>query len=341
MRSTVGTKLLWSAMASLALLAGSEAALAGNLAGQLFRGLTYTLSPNIGRVQNGPNFDNNFFSQRISRDPLTNGMSHEWFRIFGDDSYGNPDTLNLGLLNVQLRQPDGTGFRGAGIYSRIGYNQRLIPSVYWDQRTSARNIQGFAGAAAVSSPLQYTIDLNTGTDNTVLTGQVLFNSSGSINALGFYDIQLAVSNTGTMRNSGLLDNRTEDTSFDIGPVNLSGNIFIDMVVAAMDVIGEQLGAPADAVQGPFTAKGRTADDVLAAVQAGRSISASDFGVLLTSVLSDPQSGRNRRIGASTNGRTAADVGPAAPVNPMPVPEPGTIGLLLLAAAMLRRRRRRG
>src|SRR5207244_5513271 len=124
---------------------------------------------------------------RFSRNYLTDGQSYEFERFFGADSYGNPDTINTGLFDLQLGSPPGSTFLGSGVYNRVGYNLRVIPEVYWDSRSIGRHTSGFVGSQALSAPQAYSIDANNGAERYQLNGNILFNSSGSVNVFGFYN----------------------------------------------------------------------------------------------------------------------------------------------------------
>src|SRR5438552_9631820 len=118
------TRFSWRMVAAItvAILAIIANQARAGLGQQLVRTLTYGLQPNIGTPQNGQNFNQNSFNQRFSRNYLTNGASYEFERFFGSDSYGNPETLNTGLLDISLGAPANSGLVGAGIYNRVGYN---------------------------------------------------------------------------------------------------------------------------------------------------------------------------------------------------------------------------
>lgn len=330
-KRVLGIGVVAFAATAFAAVAPAEA----GLGRQLVRGITYSLSPNIGTVQNGPNFNNNSFNQRFAYNPLTDGRSYEFVRYFGEDSFGNPDTLNLGLLNVQLRQPDGSPLRGAGIYNRIGYNTRLVPEVYWDTRTTGRNIAGFTGSSSVPSPLHYNIQTFAGAEQYTLNGDILLNSHGTVNGLGFYTVQMTATNTGTVQASGVADNRTQDTSFDLGPVNLSGNIFVDAALGGLKAIGDQLGLPTNLLPAGPAAKIRTPDEIAAAIANGQSVTAPEFQSLLTAHLQNPEAVKMPTTTGSDNLDTASAAGSTTPI-----PEPGTVVLLLIGAAGLMTRRAR-
>jgi len=307
--------------ALLAMAAISTEAQGKGLGRKLVRGLTNSLTPTIGAIQNGPNVNNNIFAQRFSENPLTKGRSYEFERIFGDDSYGNADTLNLGLLNVQLRQPDGSGLQGSGVYNKIGYNLRLVPELYWEARSTGRNISGFAGAAAVAAPIQYNIDANNGFESSNLSGQIIFDSKGSMNILGFYDMRVIASNTGQLTTDGVGEDRNQDVNFDIGPVNVSGNVWVDTALAVADLIGEQVfGIPPDDFN-PGLARERNPDEISAAIAAGQAVSGPELAALLDAHMADPE---GVPLPENPNSPLAAA---ATPI----VPEPGT--LLFLATGL--------
>ncbi len=322
------------AAVGVVLMVGLVAAPAqAGLGRKLVRNITLGLSPSIGTIQNGPNFNENDLSQRFNVDPLTEGRSYEVQRFFGDDSFGNPETLNLGLLNVELGPPDGSPLRGAGFYSRVGYNKRIVPEVYWDFRTTGRNVSTFIGTSSAPAPLQYNIDMNNGLDAARLNGQILINSSGSVNVLGFYDVDLTVSNSGTLSTDGLLTDRDQELNFDIGPIKLRGNVAVDTALAVLDFVGEQLGVPEE----EFSVLGlreRTSDEIVRAIESGQAISAADFNALVAALIENPD---------AVDLPASALPAPAGSTQSLQatVPEPGTAVLLIIAATLgLTRRRRR-
>lgn len=327
MRSISTIRSWAAALTMLAVVAVTVDAQAG-LGRRLVRGITYSLSPTIGTIQNGPNVNNNIFAQRFSENPITDGKSYEFERFYGDDSYGSADTLNLGFLNVQLRQPDGSGLQGAGVYSKVGYNKRLVPEFYFESRTTGRNFGSFAGAGSVSAPLQYLIETNNGFESSTLAGQLNYTTNGSMNLLGFYDVELSASNTGTWTTDGGAVDRNQNVDFDIGPVNLSGNAFVDTALSVVDLIGEQVfGVPPDDFN-PNLARLRSADEISAAIAAGESITAPELASLVEAHLADPEG-----VPLPENPNSSAGAA-------NPVPEPASLLLLAAAAAAMARRRAR-
>jgi len=322
------------ALAGLAGLSVASPARADGLGRRLLQGVTYAFSPSIGTVQNGPNFNNNAFSQRFNENLLTDGRSYEVVRFFGSDTFGNPETLNLGLVNVQLSEPPGSLLRGAGFYGRVGYNRRIVPEFYWDFRTTGRNIAGGSiGTSSVRTPVQYLIESNIGLQELTLAGQFDINTSGSMNALGFYDFTLTMSNTGTAVTDGALGDESRVTDFDLGPVNVSGNIGLDVTLALFDFLGEQAGLPEDLIPDIAT-RSRSPDEVLEAINDGETVSMSDLNGLFEAWANDPagidlSSASGPTLSPSTGGEAAA-----------PVPEPGTAALLAVCVAMFGVRVRR-
>jgi hypothetical protein len=67
-----------------------------------------------------------------------------------------------------------------------------------------------------------------------------------VNALGFYDMIVNISNTGEFQADGLLGEDSGTLDFDIGPINLSGHIFADLLAALTDNLYAQAG-----VENPF------------------------------------------------------------------------------------------
>lgn len=299
----------------------------------IVRGIAYSLSPTIGTAQNGPNTNQNFFSQRYGIDWLGNGRSYEFTRYFGADTYGQPDQINLGLVNLQLGAPPGSGLLGAGVYNRVGYNLRLVPEVYFQSISVGRNQANLTGTQAARSPIQYNLEINNGVESLTFQGALSYISTGTVNALGFYSINFTASNTGSVAAAGALGTDTKSTDFDMGPVNLSGNIWVDMALAGIRYVGEQIGLPPELLP-KQPARIKSPDEIARAIADGQPITMDDLGGILMLMHASP--GEMAQIAQLPLGLTAP-IGPEGGFHL--VPEPGSAALLLLAGLMLHRGRR--
>ncbi len=92
-----------------------------------------------------------------------------------------------------------------------------------------------------NNPLNYTLTTDTGNQLTTVTGSFFLDATASVNSFGFYDLQLDVSSRQTTVQDGSFDNSTREDDFDIGPVNLRGNIYADLLATLTAPIFELLG----------------------------------------------------------------------------------------------------
>jgi hypothetical protein len=96
-------------------------------------------------------------------------------------------------------------------------------------------------ATSPTSPIRYAFNLDTGVQSVELDGTVLVDAALTLNRLGFYDLQLALSSRQTATQEGLLGDTTTNRDFDIGPINVSGNIFTDALALLTDPLFQAAG----------------------------------------------------------------------------------------------------
>ena len=324
----------------------------------LWRGFTYAGNPNIlSSPQNGPFFNSNQQFQRLEYNRLGNGYTFEQWRFFGPDTYNNPNTLDLGAIKFQLGR-DAVFLQNAepvGLHTRAGYTMTLIPEIFFQQETAQRNQNVFAGTSTANpSPLKYTITVNTGIQDVVLDGNILVQSSGRLNAFGFYDINARLVNDGTYETNGVFAVDSQNTDFDIGPIDISGNIIMDAFSAIAQLLGvTNLPALPTRILSGAAQKERSLDELVAAMEAGEELSESDRVSLIQQTLQ--QAFLKDPLGALINGLPgsgavndsislsfeAAEQTEATLGGVTTIPEPGTLILLGSAAAgtgLFRRRR---
>ncbi|MBN1488827.1 MAG: PEP-CTERM sorting domain-containing protein, partial [Phycisphaerae bacterium] len=175
-------------------------------------------------------------------------------------------------------------------------------------------------------------------------GSILINNSGSINALGFYDLQIFVSNRGDYVEDGFIVVDDGDLDFDIGPINISGNVYLDMVAALTEPLFAAANAP-----NPFAKlTGRATkpvvisamkDAITAKVASGQILTDDEIDALVNlsitaSLLDEPAFGE-----MAFTLTPELDGAPLA-TQPYQVPEPTTLALLGLGVLALLRTRRR-
>lgn len=151
---------------------------------------------------------------RIVPNQLGKGWSVQFDRGFGLDSRGRPEIFNAGPASLQL---------AGSVQSTLGYTAR-----------------GFmiGNADTTISNLQYDLKTKTGAEDLRVQGTLNGTGSTQINQFGFYTISLDVANTNSevSVNGVALDN-TQTGDFDIGPINIQGNVFFDAFVALLKSAG--------------------------------------------------------------------------------------------------------
>jgi len=314
----------------------------------LFRGLelagnhTFVSSP-----QNGPFFNDNIFAQRLEFNRAGDGYTYEQWRFFGEDSFNNPNTLDLGPLKFDLgRDPNLVASnQPIGLHTRAGFTQRFIPEVFFQQETAQRFTDVFAGTSTVQpTPIRYNITLNTGVEDLTWTGNILLSTSGRINALGFYDFNFRLTNVGTFNADGALASDQETTDFEVGPVNASGQIVLDLLASLAQAAagGTNAAVPLRVASGAAQ-RDKSIDEIIAKANAGETLTDDEARTLvnhalMASLFDNPLATVMGDIPASQTVNDAITVS-LAPGDPAaidsatltaPVPEPGTLGLLAAA-----------
>jgi hypothetical protein len=195
-----------------------------------------------------------------------------------------------------------------------------------------------------NAPLTYSLTADSGNQLMTINGSLLMDATAKVNSLGYYDLQLNVSSRQTITNEGRVDQDPIEQDFDLGPINLRGNVFADLLASATDPIFQALGIPNIFAQ--FSASGQLGTSLLDAVakaqaklDAGASLSQDEFAYITSASAAAGALGLDVPdlsflSDASFDGALS---GKTAPLNV--VPEPA--GLLLLglgSVALLRKRR---
>jgi hypothetical protein len=158
------------------------------------------------------------FDARGSRNPLSGGADLLVTRQFNGNlfDFGNAELALQGPVSLQLS----TGGRVVP-----GFDVSLSTAVNARSQTSA---------------LSYSYSSDIGLQSTSLTGSMLIDADFSINALGFYDLTITSSNRGTVVREGRVNDSTTLDS-DIGPIEVSGNVFVDLLGVLVDPLFEHAG----------------------------------------------------------------------------------------------------
>jgi len=214
----------------------------------------------------------------------------------------------------------------------VGYTTRGIPRAEFNWSTGGR-------------ALPYTFRINNGIqDFTTINGSILVDVSTDINVLGFYDTRVQISNRGQYSTDGFLADEQGNLAFDIGPIDISGNIYADALAAVTAPLWAATGT-----QNPFakfseratkTAQvNATVDELRARIEAGEILSDDDMARLVNSTLvsailtGDANAGRFLTDFALPTSKQSVGTMRLAQI-----PEP-TSALLVLGTGMLLMRRR--
>lgn len=211
---------------------------------------------------------------------------------------GNP--LDFGSSQLTLTGPLSLGFSTGG---------RDLSVMKINFQTSLNDQIG-------STPLTYSFNTDVGGQTTQVTGSLLIDGSLEFNGFGFYDLQMDYSARQTVTNEGRFSDEQEFNDFDIGPINIRGNIFADLLSLLLDPLfaNSEIDNPFASFSGQEQLKQFTDGVMLAARE--RALGAPK--------LSGP-------IGPGLSGAFATE-GPAgtnpAGTNGASVPEPATLLLML-------------
>jgi len=246
-------------------------------------------------------------------------------------SYNNRE-FDFGLAQLTL-----TG----DVFGDFGFTRRGIPKADFVLNTG-------------QTPLSYVYEDVNGLQNYRAEGSVLINIDTTINALGFYNKTLHISNRGQFELSGLVDD-SGTLDYDIGPINVSGNIFIDILAAITQPFFAATGT-----QNPFAALSgssgivagmtETIEEIKARLKAGDVLSEQELGILinnsvLASMIGSPELTGNLlddlMLPQDVLNEIDDGVEMASLLGPNPIPEPTAVGLLVLGLLCIRTRRRPG
>lgn len=160
----------------------------------------------------------------LSDEPIPDGWRLTWGRSFGPDAFNRPDAIELG---------------GARLILTNGQAEIQAQQI-------TRGLDGARLFVSTPEPISYQFELNTGVQDVLTVGTFAMRENAYINELGFYDFELNASNRGTRQIDGfvLVDEQTLD--FDVGPINISGNVYVDALSAVVEPLFDGLG-----IENPF------------------------------------------------------------------------------------------
>ncbi len=283
--------------------------------GELYRGLELVATPSgspLSTLGDGSRVNGARLGRlRIMPNDFGDGHRLEFDRTFGRDSRGRPEILDLGQFEVEL----------------AGATQ--MTASYTDRWLLTGNME------FVASDLNYRTAVKSGALDAQLTGTLDVANALEINQLGFYTIQINISNDNSeLVVDTLSDSTNEELDFDIGPITLQGNVFVDLFISFMGAIGVDTTelsrlspqSPADAVSAALADAWQRQ-----ALVAGYTISADADGTLVF----DPIDSLGTDVAPIVESARLVSDAPAR--YGLVTPEPSAIVLLLLGTLFLRRR----
>jgi len=286
----------------------------GGVYRDLYRGLELIATPSGGPLLGGGD-GSRVNGQRLGRlrivpNELGKGYRLELDRTFGVDSRGRAEVFDTGLFELELSGPTQT---------TLSYTSRSLGK----KRFYTVNGESLA------NNLNYRAAAKTGAVDASIVGTLSYDNTFEVNQLGFYTLAIDITNA----NSRLIfedlgETRSEPLNFDVGPINVRGNVFLDLLIAGLSTVGVD-------TSGLQQAFGKSpVDQINAALQEALTRSGAVAGYQLTldpggATLVDPLDEIFEEVQAS---RTSSDT-----VSTMVIPEPASALLLVIGGLLLRRR----
>ena len=206
----------------------------------------------------------------------------------------------------------------------VGWDRRPIPALQFFMDTG-------------NAPLNYELRRNFGMQDFVATGELQLSIGTEFNALGFYDTIVAINNTGTFETEGLFGENSGHMDFDVGPIDISGNVVADVLAAVFDALapGEENPFREFSLRSTREKNGIDPEQIAqieAALAAGEQITEEQASLLATDSVIQSLFGQ----GDSEDGaiQFTDAVGPQSDAAAMPMTTPEPITALLVAAGLI-------
>lgn len=247
------------------------------------------------------------------------------------------NTIDFGFFDVTANGP---------ITLAVEEHFRGVPELSFTLSTGLTTVNPNGDlSVGPAQPLTYLLNIDSGTSDTTINGNFLFDTRAKINKFGSYDFRFAFSNRETTSVRGRFDEANGTTlDFDIGPIDIEGNIFADLLASVTEPFFQAAGAENVFAQFSGQVFRRQENDAfLAALQAkldaGEAITEREAAELtarsaISSVLGDPFAD-DSFISTALASIDDASTGASGTA----VPEP-TAGLLLGTGLLLSTMRRR-
>ncbi|UCF32783.1 MAG: hypothetical protein JSV78_10665 [Phycisphaerales bacterium] len=121
--------------------------------------------------------------------------------------------LDFGSWQMRLEGPVSFGFKTGG---------RGLSNLEISLQTALTSDQ-------LSEPLSYDVVFDVGGQRSEVAGSVFLDSRLWLNGFGFYELELDYSSRQTITGEGRFNNDQQINDFDVGPIDIRGNIFADLL----------------------------------------------------------------------------------------------------------------
>jgi hypothetical protein len=259
---------------------------------------------------------------RIVPNGVGPGYELQFDRSFGVDSRGRPETLHLGGL--------GDLTLSGATQMTLGYNGKKFRTISGDVNVNS---------------LAYDLKTKIGVQDAELTGTLSAANTFYVNPLGFYDLTLQVSNTNsTLKLDGVVVRDSDPTNFDVGPISIKGNLYVDGAASLLKQMGvdtsgiDQLfpESPIDQINAAIAASTQSTDAAANATASSKNLAS----LLLQTVLGHDETAGTQLMQSLAAGATISGSSDAGTTVLTAIPEPGTLLLLAAGSAAALRRWRR-
>jgi len=159
------------------------------------------------------------FNIEGSKNHLSGGADFRISRNF----VGNP--LDFGAWDLTFQGP---------ISLELSTGGRVLPQLDINLTTALTG-------DATAGPLAYLLNYDVGGQSTQIPGTLLIDAGLSLNKFGFYDLEFTYSSRQEVERSGRFANDDDTFDLDVGPINVSGNIYADALAAITQPVFERAG----------------------------------------------------------------------------------------------------
>lgn len=253
------------------------------------------------------------------RNPLSQGLTIQTFRNFQGTrlDFGATELTLTGPAAAQVTTAN-RGFRSLDFAVTLG---------------------------TAENPLAYIYESDVGSSAVRVDGSTVFDLSGSINQFGWYDFEFEWSSRQTSSSTGRFSDPDEQImDFDIGPINVSGNLFADLLATMTDPLFESSGQ--ENIFASFSGRTARENALESTVSKLRSKAAAGAKLSQREVADLVRMAAEARFHGDwvpsldfLNQSDLAVVEASGTLVPQAVPEPSTLVLLLVPAIFCIRRRR--